>query len=128
MPDAARLVGHLDLGLLAAALPIFLIAGLPIAGYAVCAVAWIAGRAIHLAAERRARSLLAAGSRRGALGTLAAATLARVWLITLAILIVGLAHREAGLAAAVLAAGLFTRDLAGQGVARLLEPAGGTGP
>ena len=43
---------------------------------------------------------------------MAAATLGRVWLITLAVLLVGLAEREAGLAAALLSAALFTVYLA----------------
>jgi putative exporter of polyketide antibiotics len=43
-----------------------------------------------------------------------------VWLIALAVLLVGLAEREAGLAAALLSAALFTVYLATQFVTRLL--------
>jgi putative exporter of polyketide antibiotics len=53
---------------------------------------------------------------------MAAATLGRVWLIALAVLLVGLAEREAGLAAALLSAALFTVYLGTQFVTRLLEP------
>ena len=108
--------------LLALALPVFLVFGLPMLGYAVAGGAWLVGRALHLAAERQAVSSLRGGNRRGALGVMAAATLGRVWLVALAILIVGLADRESGLAAAVLAAALVTTQLASQAFARLLYP------
>jgi hypothetical protein len=107
--------------MLAVALPVFLIAGLPMAGYVVAAVAWLAARVIQLAAERRARSALAQGNRRSALGAVALARLGRVWLVALAVLLVGVAERDAGLAAAVLSAVLFTVYLAGQGLAYLLD-------
>ena len=115
-------VRYADLGLLAIALPVFLLFGFPILGYVVCAAAWLAGRAMHLAAERSATASLGRGRRRNAMGTMAAATLGRVWLLALAILIVGLADRESGLAAAVLAAAVVTVYFAGQGIGRLLEP------
>jgi putative exporter of polyketide antibiotics len=88
-------------------------------GYAVAAGAWLAARAIQLGAERRARGALAAGNRRGAMGAIAFARMGRVWLVALAVLLVGIAEREAGLAAAVLSAALFTVYLAGQGLAHL---------
>jgi putative exporter of polyketide antibiotics len=47
-----------------------------------------------------------------------------VWLIALAVLLVGLAEREAGLAAALLSAALFTVYLAAQFAVRLLAPQG----
>lgn len=114
-------VRYADLGLLALALPVFLVFGFPIVGYAVCAVAWLIGRGMHLAAERHAVQSLGRGRRKNAMGTMAAATLGRVWLLALAILIVGLADREAGLAAAVLAAAVVTVYFAGQGIGRLLD-------
>jgi len=111
-----------DLVVLALALPVFLVFGFPMLGYAVAAGAWLVGRGLHLAAERHAMSSLRAGNRRGALGLMAAATLGRVWLVALAILLVGLADRESGLAAALLAAALVTTLLASQAFARLLYP------
>ena len=51
-----------------------------------------------------------------------AATLGRVWLIALAVLIVGLVEREAGLAAALLSAALFTLYLGSRVLDRLLHP------
>jgi hypothetical protein len=114
---------HADLVLLAVALPVFIVAGWPLLGYAVAAVAWLAQRAIHLAAERGSARALAAGDRRRAMGTIAATTLGRVWLVTLAILLVGLlAEHEDGLAAAVLSLILVTAFLGGQFLARLLGP------
>ncbi|HZA58306.1 MAG TPA: hypothetical protein VE523_03880 [Solirubrobacterales bacterium] len=107
---------------LAAALPVFLLADLPMVGYAVCAVAWVSASAVQLAADRRVKRSLARGNRNSALGTLAAATLGRVWLVALAILLVGLSDRESGLAAAVLAAALVTVHLAGMTIGRLISP------
>jgi cell division protein FtsW (lipid II flippase) len=103
---------------LALALPVFLLAGFPMLGYGVAAAAWLVSRGFQLAAERRARGELARGNRRSALGAAALARLGRVWL---AVLLVGIAERDAGLAAAVLSAVLFTFYLAGQGLAHLLE-------
>ena len=55
------------------------------------------------------------------MGLMAGAGLGRVWLITLAVLVVGLSDREAGLSAALLAAALVTSYLIGQALCRLLE-------
>jgi len=118
----ATAVRYFDLLLLAAALPVFLAADLPILGYAVLAGVWLAQLGIELLAERRANSALAEGDRRQAMGWIGATTLARVWLIALAVLLVGLAEREAGLAAAVLAVVLFTVHLLGRLFASLLTP------
>jgi hypothetical protein len=52
---------------------------------------------------------------------MAGVSLLRVWLIALAVLLVGLADREAGLAAALVSAGLFTVYLATQFATRLLS-------
>jgi hypothetical protein len=90
-------------------------------GYAVAAAAWLVQRGIQIAASRRATRAQKRGDRRAALGIMAGATLGRVWLIALAVLLVGLAEREAGLAAAVLSAALFTVYLVGQFATRLLE-------
>jgi hypothetical protein len=113
-----------DLVLLALALPAFLVAGWPLLGYAVAAGAWLAQRGIHLVATRRVRRSIASGDRRAALGIMGASTLGRVWLIALAVLIVGLVDREAGLAAALLSAALFTLYFGSQVLDRLLHPEG----
>jgi hypothetical protein len=118
----------LDLAVLAVALPVFIALDAPILGYAVAGGAWLVGRGIHLAAQRRAKRELARGNRRGAVGLMGAVTLGRVWLVALSVLIVGLAEREAGLAAALLAAALFTAYLAGVGLSRLLDPEANQAP
>jgi hypothetical protein len=117
----AAALRYADLALLAAALPLFVVAGWPLLGYAVAGGAWLCARAIGLIAERRASRDLAGGERRHAMGVMAMAMLGRVWLLALAVLLVGLAEREAGLAAALLAAALFTVYLGGQGLARLFS-------
>ena len=88
------------------------------------AAAWLAQRGIQVLAGRRAAAELARGNRQRAMGIIAATTLGRVWLMVTAALLVGLAEREAGLAAAVLLVALFTVSFAAQGIAHLLEPEG----
>jgi hypothetical protein len=112
---------YVDLVVLAAALAVFLLGGLPMLGYAVGAAAWLAQRGIQALASRRAAAELAAGRRQRAMGTIAATTLGRVWLMALAVLLAGLAEREAGLASALLLAALFTISFAAQGIAHLFD-------
>ncbi|HEY1284478.1 MAG TPA: hypothetical protein VGF04_00175 [Solirubrobacterales bacterium] len=113
---------HLDLLALAAALVVFVVGGFPLLGYAVAAAAWLAQRGIHTLASRHAGEELKRGNRQRAMGTVAATTLGRVWLMATAVLIVGIADRESGLAAALLLLALFTLSFAAQGIAYLLEP------
>ncbi|MFL5907837.1 MAG: hypothetical protein ACJ75Z_09620 [Solirubrobacterales bacterium] len=122
----ATALRYLDLVLLVAALPVFVVASLPIAGYVVIACVWVAQHAIELTAERAAARAVAEGNRRAAMGWIGATTLARVWIIALAVLLVGLvSSKEAGLAAAVLAAVLFTVHFGARLLRRLLEPESG---
>jgi hypothetical protein len=115
-----------DLGVLALALPIFVLADLPMLGYAVAAGAWVAQHLILAFAQRRAADALQRGDRRLAMGAIGAATLGRVWLVTTAILLVGvLADREDGLAAAVLTLVLVTVHFLALGFTRLLYPDAG---
>lgn len=117
------LVRYADLVLLAVALPIFLAAGWPLLGYAVAAAAWIAQHVVLALADRGSVAALRAGDRRRAMGIVGAATLGRVWLVALAILLVGLlGEREDGLAAAVLTAALVTMHLACLALSKLLYP------
>jgi hypothetical protein len=115
---------HVDLLVLAAALAVFALGDLPLLGYAVAAAAWLAQRGIQVLAGRRVGEELGRGNRQRAMGILAATTLGRVWLMVTATLLVGLAEREAGLAAALLLVALFTVSFAAQGIAHLLEPEG----
>ena len=115
---------HVDLLVLAAALAVFVIGGLPLLGYAVAAVAWLAQRGIQILAGRHVLAALAAGSRQRAMGIVAGSTLGRVWLIVTAALVAGVIEREAGLAAAVLLAALFTVSFVGGGIAHMFEADG----
>jgi len=118
---------YADLGLLALALPVFVLGDLPLAGYAAAAAAWLAQHGLLAIADRASAAALRRGDRRRALGIVGAATLGRVWLVTLAILLVGLlGEREDGLAAAVLTFALVTLHLGGLAFSKLfLEPEGG---
>jgi hypothetical protein len=114
---------HVDLVVLAAALAVFLLAGLPLLGYAAAAAAWLAQRGIQVLADRKMKAELAAGERQRAMATIAASTLGRVWLMATVVLVVGLLSSSAdGLAAAVLLVILFTTTFAAAGLVALLEP------
>jgi hypothetical protein len=115
---------YVDLLALTAALAVFLLGGFSMLGYAVGALAWLAQRGIQMLAARRAAAELAAGNRQRAMGIVAATTLGRVWLMASAVLVVGLTERQAGLAAAILVAVLFTISFIAQGLAHLFEPEG----
>jgi hypothetical protein len=119
---AAVVLRYSDLVLLALALPAFIVAGWPMLGYVVAAAAWLVQRGVQVIASRRVKSSMASGDRRTAMGILGATTLGRVWLIALAVLIVGLTDRDAGLAAALLSAALFTLYFGIQVLDRLLHP------
>ena len=58
------------------------------------------------------------------MGITAATGLCRVWLMCLAVLLVGLIERTAGLSSAILLAALFTISMGAAGMAYLLEPEG----
>jgi hypothetical protein len=99
-------VRWLDVILVVATLPFVLLTGLPALGYGVGAATWTAQRVLGAALESRAR---ASGDMRKFTGLLLASTMARAWLVALAILAVGLAgEREDGLTAAVLILAAFT--------------------
>lgn len=116
---------YVDLLVLAAALAVFLVAGLPMLGFAAGAAAWLLQRGIQMVAATRVRGELKAGNRQRAMGIVAMTALGRVWLMATAVLLVGLAEREAGLAAAVLVLVLFTVSFAAQGLSHLFgEPEG----
>jgi hypothetical protein len=114
---------YVDLLVLAAALAVFVLGGLPMIGYAAAAASWLAQRGIQVLAARRATAELAAGERQRAMAIVAATGLGRVWLMTSVVLITGLlAGREDGLAAALLVVVLFTISFAAAGLAHLFEP------
>lgn len=119
--SGADIARNVDLLVLAVALPLFIAAGAPIAGYLATGAAWTIGRVGKALADRRRDRAIAAANRSAALGLTAAAMLGRLWLLAGTILLVGLlGDREAGLAAALLAAGLVTAYLGGTALAQLL--------
>jgi hypothetical protein len=99
-------VRYLDLVVLVLALPIFLLADLPLAAYAVGGGAWILQRIVQHLMQRKAE---ASDDPRVVAGWTAGSMIARGWFCALAIFGVGLAEGdEAGLSAAVLVIALFT--------------------
>jgi hypothetical protein len=117
----ATALRYFDLVLLAVALPVFIAADLPMAAYVVIALVWLTQHGIEIATERAVARAAAEGNRRAAVGWIGATTLVRVWIIALAVLLVGvLSSEDAGLAAAVLAAILFTVHFGGRLLARLV--------
>jgi hypothetical protein len=96
---------YLDLAVLVLALPVFAAAGFPLLGWGAAAGAWLAQRGIAALLQRRAE---ATDDLRTVAGLMTASMIARGWLVALTIFLVGLAEREAGLAAAVLSLALFT--------------------
>jgi hypothetical protein len=114
-------IRYLDLVVLALALPLFLILGLPLLGYAVAAVVWVAQRGVQHLATAHAEST---DDPRASVGVLAASMLGRGWVTAGAILGVGLlGAREDGLAAAVLVISLFTIYFASQMIVRPFDDA-----
>jgi hypothetical protein len=95
----------LDLVVLVLALPVFAVAGWPMAGYGAAAGAWIVQRAIQVVVQQRAE---ASTNPRTVVGLTAGSMLVRAWLVALTILLVGLSDNDAGLAAALLVVTLFT--------------------
>ena len=101
-------IKYLDLAILAIALPIFVIAGWPLFGYAAGAFAWLAQRAINEVLSRRAA---ASDDPKTVAGLIAGSMIGRGWLVALTIfgayLIAG-SDDAVGLSAAVLVVILFT--------------------
>lgn len=116
-----RALGYLDLAALAFALPVFLVAGFSLLGYAVAAGAWIFQRVVRELVARRAA---AAPDVRTSIGLNAASMILRGWLVAFAIFAVGLRDAQAGLAAAVLFLFLFSIFFTMQAIVR---PSGSPG-
>jgi hypothetical protein len=119
----ANRLRYLDLALLVVALPVFIAADLPMAGYLTVVGTWILIYGIELLSNRALAGAVARRDRRAAMGWLGATGLARAWIVTLAVLIVGLTvSKDAGLSAAILALILFTVHLGSRVLLRLTEP------
>ena len=96
---------HLDLALLALALPLFLVAGWPMLGYAAGAVAWLAQRALQYWTNAKAT---ASDDIRTSVGIITGSMIGRGWLCAITIFAAGMVENDAGLAAAVLVIACFT--------------------
>jgi hypothetical protein len=115
-------VRNLDLALLAIALPIFAIAGLPLLGWLTAAVIWLLWRGIGEWSDRRAA---AETDPKRMAGIAAGSMIGRGWLLGLILLAVGLAtDDDVGLSAAVLALALFTLHFTFKLILRPGEPHG----
>ena len=97
---------YLDFVALALALPLFLLADFPIAGYLVGGGAWVVQRIAQMLMQRRAE---ASDDPRVVAGWTAGSMIARGWFCALAIFGVGIAAGDdAGLSAGLLVIALFT--------------------
>jgi hypothetical protein len=76
-------VRNLDLALLALALPLFLVAGWPILGWATAAVIWGLWRGVGEWADRRAAAAAAHSDPRRMAGIAAGSMIGRGWLLAL---------------------------------------------
>lgn len=101
-------VRYLDLIVLALALPVFLLAGWPMLGYAAGAVAWLAQRAIQAWTTSQALQAQEDGNVKRVAGFVTGSMIGRGWLVAIIIFGAGMVENDAGLAAAVLVVVLFT--------------------
>jgi hypothetical protein len=120
-PFALRALKHLNLVVLALALPVFLLAGFPLLGWGAAAAAWIVQRVIAEQANKKAKD---SNDPRTVAGLLTGSMIGRGWLVALAIFGAGMVDREAGLTAAVLSILLFTMWFTTQMATRPFEMGG----
>jgi len=104
--DPMVVLRYLDLALAVLALPIFLVAGLPLGGWIAGAGVYAAQRAVGDWTTRRAA---ASHDVRTTVGLMAGSMIGRGWVVALTIFAVGAAAgSDVGLSAAVLFIALFT--------------------
>lgn len=113
---------NFDLVLLAIALPVFVLADIPVGGWLAAAGIWAMWRGVGLWAERKA---LAATKPRDIVGITTGSMIGRGWVMGLALLGVGLAGGDdVGLSAAVLCVVLFTVSFTARLIFRPLDGPG----
>jgi hypothetical protein len=115
-------IRYADLVALALALPVFLVAGWPLLGYAAGAIAWLAQRAIQAWTTAKALRAQEAGDVKRVAGWVTGSMIARGWLVALLIFGAGMIENDAGLAAAVLVIVLFTVYFATSMAVRPFKP------
>lgn len=114
-------VRNLDLAVLALALPVFVVAGLPLGGYVTAAVIWAMWRGIGAYTDRKAAD---AEDPRKVVGIATGSMIGRGWLMGLTLLAVGLlTNDDVGLSAAVLCVVLFTVSFTARMILRPFEAA-----
>ena len=116
---SVRVLRNVDIPAFAVALILFLVAGLPLAGWATAAGAWIVQRGIDELAKNRAEK---ADDVRTRVGLLAGSMILRGWIVAGIIVAVGLNDSDAGLASAVLFLLVFTLQLTMTMAMRPFEP------
>jgi hypothetical protein len=124
-PTSVRILRNIDVPLLALALVIFLVAGLPIVGWLTGAGAWTIQRLVSEFALRKANK---ADDPRAKVGILAGSMIGRGWLVAGIIIAVGLGNNKAGLSAAVLFLAVFTVQFTMTLAMRPYETKGGPRP
>ena len=106
VPTAVRVLRNVDLAVLVVALPVFLAADINILGWVTGAGLYVGQRLVRAWATRKAER---ADDPRTTVGLLAGSMIARGWIVSGAILAVGLStESEVGLSAAVLFLATFT--------------------
>jgi hypothetical protein len=121
-PNAMRtLLRFPDFIALGVALPIFILADLPLVGWAVAAITWFGSSALITYMQLRAATATEA---RQQVGLVVGGSLARAWIAAAGILIAYLiGGDDAGLACALLMIGLFTIYFFNKMFTHLLTPA-----
>ena len=107
-PLSVKVLKNVDVPALLLALVVFLVAGLPMAGWVTGAAAWAIQRGINELAVRKATT---AEDVRTRVGVLAGSMILRGWIVAGIIVAVGIKDHEAGLAAAVLFLAVFTLQM-----------------
>ena len=116
---------YLDLLILAIALPVFIVAGLPLGGWLTAAGVWAMWRGIGWYSDRKAAE---ATDPKQVVGIATGSMIGRGWLMALILVSVGvLTDDEVGLSAAVLTVVLFTAWFTTKMILRPFEP-GSRGP
>lgn len=113
---------NLDLAVLALALPVFVVADLPLGGYVTAAVIWAMWRGIGAYTDRKAAG---ADDPKKVVGIATGSMIGRGWLMGLTLLGVGLlTNDDVGLSAAVLCVVLFTVSFTARMILRPFEASG----
>lgn len=113
---------NFDLVLLAIALPVFIVADIPVGGWLAAAGIWAMWRGVGVWSENKA---MKAESTKDIVGITAGSMIGRGWIMGISLLVVGLlAGDDVGLSAAILSVILFTVSITARLIFRPLEGSG----